>query len=103
MIRKSFTRKERARLFELRKRCCYLCSGKNSVGEAWEIEHVIPWEISRDDSDGNLELAHKKCHRVKTDADMKDIAKVRRVAAKHNGTFVRSKVKIQSRAFPKRT
>lgn len=102
MARKSFSRKERARLFELRKGCCYLCKGKIGVAEAWEIEHIIPWEISRDDSDENLDLAHKKCHRVKTDDDMKTIAKVRRQEAKHNGTWIRSKAKIPSRPFPKR-
>lgn len=101
MARKSFSRKERARLFTLREGRCYLCKGKiNGALEAWEIEHEIPWEISRDDSDDNLQLAHTKCHRTKTAADRRDIAKVQRIAAKHNGTWPKTKAPIRGKGFP---
>ena len=64
--RKSFSQKERVRLFTLNKGVCYLCNGKIDAGQAWEIEHVIPWALTRDDSDDNLRLAHVKCHKAKT-------------------------------------
>lgn len=102
MTRRSFSRKERARIFTLRSGVCYLCAGKiNGAIESWEIEHEIPWEISRDDSDDNLQLAHTKCHRVKTAADRKDIAKVQRMQAKHEGTFPKpiGNARIRSRGF----
>ena len=104
MARPSFNRKERARLFALREGCGYLCDGKIGATEAWEVEHEIPWEISRDNSDDNLRLAHVKCHRVKTAKDRKDIAKVHRMEAKANGTWPASPTPLRSRnTFAKRT
>lgn len=104
MPRKSFSRKERDRLFALRGGECYLCHGPiTREVEAWDIEHEIPWEISRDDSDDNLQLAHKKCHAVKTTKDRKDIAHVLRMEAKHKGTYPPSPRPMQSRnTFPRR-
>lgn len=99
MTRKSFNRKERARLFALRDGVCYLCAGKIGVAEAYDIEHEIPWEISRDDSDANLQLAHVKCHKVKTATDRKDISKVQRMEAKHNGSWPKSRSPLKSRGF----
>lgn len=83
--RKSFSRKERVRLFEHYKGECYLCSGKIQVGEAWDIEHIVPWELTRDDSDDNLRLAHVACHKVKTADDVRAIRKADRIKAKHIG------------------
>lgn len=85
MSRKPRPAKERARLFELRAGVCYLCNGKILVGDAWEIEHRIPFAISGDDTDGNLELAHVKCHRDKTSVDAGVIAKTKRQSDKHRG------------------
>lgn len=99
MARPSMNRKRRTLIFNRHLGECYLCTGRIGIGEAWDVEHVIPWEISRDDSDDNLRPAHVKCHRVKTAADRRDIAKVQRIAAKHNGTWAPSKAKIQSRGF----
>lgn len=98
--RKSFTKKERARLFGLYAGRCYLCSGAiDSTKEAYEIEHVIPWALTQDDSDANLRLVHRKCHAVKTAKDVGDIAKVYRMEAKHKGHWPKSKAKIPSRPF----
>ena len=85
--RHSISRKDRARLFSLYAGECYLCNGKIGPAEAWEIEHVIPWELTRDDSDDNLRLAHKKCHAAKTANDIRAIRKADRNRDKHNGTF----------------
>lgn len=103
MARPSMTTKRRTLIFERNKGVCYLCTGKIHVGEAWEAEHVIPWEISRDDSDENLRPAHKKCHAAKTRDDRKDIAKVHRMAAKHAGTWAKpvGNARMRSRGFSK--
>lgn len=78
-----------------------MCNGLiDETREAWEIEHEIPWEISRDNSDGNLQLAHKKCHAVKTAKDAGDIAKVKRIEAKHKGFWPKTKAPLRSRGFP---
>ncbi len=99
MPRRSFSRKDRARIFTANRGRCHLCEGLISVGEAWEVEHVIPYALTQDDSDGNLRPAHKKCHRVKTDTDVTAIAKVVRMAAKHNGSWPKSRAPLKSRGF----
>lgn len=101
-MRKSFSKKDRARIFTANSGICHLCDGKiNGAVEAWEIEHVIPYALTQDDSDDNLRPAHVKCHRVKTADDRQIIAKAERRRAKHDGTWVKSKAKIPSRPFPK--
>lgn len=85
MKRRKRTTADRVRLFNARNGICYLCHGRIQVGDTWELEHVIPLEISGDDSDDNLELAHVKCHRDKTRIDAGDIARAKRREAKHLG------------------
>lgn len=87
MPRRPRSRKERARLFELHGGICHLCEGRIGVGEAWELEHVIPLEISGDESDGNVKPAHEKCHKRKTPKDAADIAKAKRRQDKHSGAW----------------
>lgn len=53
--------------------------------EAWELEHVIAFELTRDDTDENLRPAHVKCHKAKTKDDVRAISKAKRVSAKHLG------------------
>lgn len=96
--RKRFTAKDRARIFEAHGGKCYLCGGAIQAGDAWELEHVIPWALTQDDSDENLRLAHTKCHKSKTKNDVADIARAKRREAKHFG-FSRPKKKLQSRGF----
>ena len=99
--RKSFSKKDRARLFTLYAGECYLCNGKiDGTVEAWEIEHRIPWALTQDDSDSNLRLAHIKCHKIKTHTeDRPMISKAERLYLKHNGMWPSSKAKIRSRGF----
>lgn len=99
MARKSFTKKDRARIFAANNGCCHLCLGKITVGEAWEVEHIIPYALTQDNGDGNLAPAHVKCHRVKSADDATNLAKAERRRAKHNGSWPRSKAKLKSRGF----
>lgn len=87
MARKKFSTRDRVRIFELHKGCCHICSQKIQVGEAWDMEHVVPWELTRDDTDENVRPAHKHCHKSKTADDVRAIRKADRIKAKHNGTF----------------
>ena len=100
--RKSFTKKERARLFSLYEGRCYLCTGSiDGTKEAYEIEHVIPWALTQDDSDENLRLAHVKCHKAKTHGPERlMLNKVERMRLKHQGHHPKSKRPLQSRGFP---
>lgn len=101
MPRKRFSRKERVRLFDLHGGKCHLCGEKIQVGEVWELEHVIPWAMTRDDNDENVKPAHKTCHKSKTADDIDGMSKADRIRAKHIGAWPKSKAKIQSRGFQK--
>lgn len=99
MARKHFSRTERVRIFDLHAGRCHLCKEKIQVGECWELEHVVPWELTRDDSDDNVKPAHASCHKAKTVDDTRAIRKADRIRAKHIGAWPESKSKIRSRGF----
>ena len=100
MTRRNMSTKRRAAIFAAHGGVCHICGGViDGTREAWEVDHVIPLEISGDDSDDNLRPAHEKCHATKTaKQDAPTIAKCKRVAAKHNGAY-RPKRKIPYRRF----
>lgn len=87
MARRRFTDKDRTRIFAANNGCCHLCKGKiDGVREAWEVEHVIAWELTRDDSDENLRPAHIHCHKTKTHKqDRPAINEAKRREAKFQG------------------
>lgn len=99
--RVEFSKKTRAEAFA---RCggkCEKCEMKLKVSEG-EYDHVIPYFISRDSSLDNCQVLCQKCHRgvgAKTADDQRTISKIKRVKAKHEGTFPASKAKIRSRGF----
>jgi 5-methylcytosine-specific restriction protein A len=101
MPRKKRTTAQRLAIFKAHHGVCHLCGMPIQVGEKWELEHVIALEISGDDSDANLRPAHLVCHADKTKADVKAIAKVKRVEAKHHSAKAPPKQKIQSKPFAK--
>jgi 5-methylcytosine-specific restriction protein A len=97
--RTSMSKARRLRIWEKEKGVCYLCRCKVLAGEAWEAEHVIPWTIGFDDSDDNLKVAHKEgCHATKTKADVKAIAKCKRIERKSD-PLTRKPSRMQSRGF----
>src|SRR5690554_4540825 len=103
MARKSFNAKERDRLFKLYAGKCYLCDGPiDRDTQRLEIENVIPLAITDDNSDGNLRLAHAKCHLAKTSTDLATIAKVKRQAGNHDGSRVKKSALAAKDKQPKR-
>ena len=99
MKRKRRTAAQYVKLFEFHKGTCHICGHRiDGVREKYEWEHVIPWALTHDDSDENLRPAHKTCHEDKTKKDVADIAKAKRIEARHIGATV-PKVKIASRPF----
>ena len=86
--RKTISVKVRVALFQKHDGVCHLCGGKINVGEAWEVEHVIPFAMGGDDTEDNLRPAHTKCHKVKTVEDVGNIAKAKRREARHIGAKV---------------
>ena len=85
MTRRRLSTLQRAKLFEAHHGLCHLCGEKIGVGEAWEIEHIIPVAMGGEDEDDNCAPAHVKCHAAKTKKDRAQIAKANRVRAKHMG------------------
>lgn len=78
----------RKRIFDAAQGVCHLCGLRiDGAREAWDVEHVVPYALTRDDTDANLRPAHKSCHATKTRADLGQIAKAKRVAAKHSGAW----------------
>jgi len=105
MARRRFTDKDRARIFANNNGVCHLCNQKiDGVREAWEIEHVIAWELTRDDSDGNLRPAHIVCHKRKThEQDRLVINEAKRREAKHTGVKrTSSSLATKDKRAPKR-
>ncbi|NGO50474.1 HNH endonuclease [Mesorhizobium camelthorni] len=104
MARKRFSRKDRERILDANHGRCHLCSRPIAIGQAWEVEHVIAWALTCDDSDSNLRPAHVKCHRVKTHRhDRPAINKAERIHAKHRGCWPKpvGNARLQSRPFQK--
>jgi len=89
MTRRRMNTTRRARIFQDANGVCHICGEQiDGTRERWDADHVIPLEISGDDSDDNLRPAHERCHRAKTaQTDVPTIAKCKRVAAKHSGAY----------------
>lgn len=86
MSRRKRTTLQRAAIFDAHNGKCHICGEKiDGTREAWELEHIVPFDLTRDDTDENLAPAHVVCHRQKTKQDKTIIAKSNRVAAKHKG------------------
>lgn len=97
--RKSFTDKQRAAVFLEHGGVCHICQGKIQVGQAFDIDHVIPLAMGGTNDASNLRPVHTKCHRgegSKTSDDVKAIARADRLAKKHFG------IKTPKRKWPSR-
>ncbi len=67
---------------------CHICGERiDGARERWEVEHIVPYALTRDDTDANLAPAHVSCHATKTPGDVAQIAKAKRVQAKHVGAW----------------
>ena len=102
--RPSMSKARRVRIFVKEDGRCYLCGDKVKIGQLFEVEHVIPWALSFDDSDDNLKIAHTVCHKtLKTGDDVKRIAKAKRQSGIEGGQAARRAKRgfglIQSRGF----
>lgn len=87
MTRRRWSTRARAEVFAAHGGACHVCNGKITVGEAWDIEHIIPLAQGGADDATNVAPAHVKCHRAKTAKDAGDTAKAKRREAKHKGFY----------------
>ena len=83
--RRSFTKKQRAAVFEAGDGLCHICG--LLIDGPFEVEHMVPHALGGGDDIGNLRPAHPDCHAEKTKQDVTRIAKAKRVEKKFNGTY----------------
>lgn len=102
--RPSMSKARRARIFEAHGGICYLSGAKIGPDDEWDVEHVIPWALSHDDSDANLRPALKDPHKTKTKGDVARIAKAKAQAGE-TGQYARRQKRggssIKSAGFQK--
>lgn len=91
----------RLRIFLREDGKCWITGRKIRPGEKWELDHRIALINGGEHSEANLFPALADAHRAKTTEDVGLKAKIARVAAKHNGTWPKSKNPIRSRGFEK--
>lgn len=83
--RKSLSTKQRVQIFSQGNGRCYLCQRAILPRETWECEHPVPFAIGGADSIADLLPVHTDCHGRKTSRDVFEIAKTKRIHAKHIG------------------
>ena len=97
--RQRISNRKRLELFEAAKGICHICEIKIRVGEAWDLDHVVPLGLGGLDDEINMRPAHEKCHARKTSRqDVPDIAKSERVHAKHTGAWRSRRPMLGSKA-----
>ena len=104
--RPAMTKARRARIFAAHDGICYLTGVKIGPEDEWDVEHVIPWALSHDDSDANLRPALVDPHAVKTKDDVKRIAKAdegENLVAGHGLTLARKGVVCECERRGKQT
>lgn len=101
-MRYEFSRKQREEIRDRAGGCCESCHMPLKPGEG-EYDHVIAQAIGGENTVDNAQLLCGLCHRAKSAVDTGLAAKVKRVQAKHNGTFPPSPTPLRSRnTFPRR-
>jgi 5-methylcytosine-specific restriction protein A len=88
--RTEFSTKIRDQAYERSGGFCECGCGRPLVVGQIDYDHRIPWDISRDSTLQNCVCMLRGCHRTKTRADIRDIAKGRRIRRKHRGIHKRS-------------
>jgi 5-methylcytosine-specific restriction endonuclease McrA len=78
---------------------CYLTGRKIKPGDDYEFEHVIALECGGQHRESNIRLALSDAHKQKTARDHNAASKIKRLHAKHNGYWPKSKCQLKSRPF----
>ena len=97
--RKSFTKKQRAIAFMEAKGRCQVCGEK--LSGAYEIDHCVSLFLGGKHEPSNWRVTHPECHREITRKQAGVHAKVKRMKAKAEGTFVKRGPKLGGRGFDK--
>ena len=87
MTRRSLSTRDRVKVFGQGNGCCYLCRLPILPREPWEAEHPTPYAVGGSDRIEDLLPVHVECHSEKTKIDVREIAKTKRIHAKHIGAY----------------
>ena len=101
--RRSFTPRQRLKLFEAHKGRCVICGRNIDAGDRWIVEHIRPLGLGGSNDDDNLGPVHEACAHAKTHGatgDAAQIARAKRIKMRHIGIRA-ARSTIQSRGFPK--
>lgn len=96
MPRREFSAKVKVAAFARCGGLCEKCSARLSPGKI-DYDHIIPDALGGEPTLDNCAVLCRSCHRgagSKTSADVKIIAKAKRVAAKHTGAKAAPRRKI---------
>lgn len=63
------------------------CGIEIADGDRVDFDHIIPDAFGKDNALSNCQVLCRPCHIEKTKTDVTQIAKAKRVAKKHTGTF----------------
>jgi 5-methylcytosine-specific restriction protein A len=89
----------RARIFLREEGKCWISGRKIGPSDVWELDHKVALINGGAHAEHNLFPALKDKHREKTSEDVKLKSKTYRMAAKHNGSWPKSRAKIKTRGF----
>ena len=86
MKRRTISPKNRLSLFQSANGHCQSCQAEIHPGQKWELDHIIPLALGGPDTNENLQILCKICHKFKTaNQDRATIAKTKRINLKHLG------------------
>lgn len=92
----------RTRVLERYKHRCHWSKRPIGPGDDWDLDHLIALCNGGENREKNLApILRGTPHREKTDADLAIKQKITRMQQKHNGTYPKSRARIQSRGFQK--
>lgn len=91
----------RLRIFQAHGGRCYRSGRLIRAGDKWALDHIIAIINGGLNIETNLAPILEDAHKDKTAEDMAIKSKTYRMAAKHNGTWPKSKAKIRGRGFEK--
>lgn len=83
--RRGMSALQRLKIFERAKGICHLCEQRIQAGQKWDADHIIPLALGGSDGESYMAPAHKACHAQKTAVDLGQIAKAKRIKARHIG------------------
>jgi 5-methylcytosine-specific restriction endonuclease McrA len=91
----------RLRIFQAHGGRCHRSGRLIRAGDKWALDHIIALINGGKNIESNLAPILEDSHKEKTAEDLAIKSKTYRMAAKHNGTWPKSKAKIKSRGFQK--